>query len=95
MMSRGSNAVGWSNVKEANMQCCEVLSHQEQRLYEEMQGKKNITAGRDRAYRISATFKGKKPLIDIDRARYFTESMKQTEGQALVLRWAKALKNIS
>lgn len=77
------------------MQCCEVLSPQEQRLYEEMQGKKNILGGRDRAYKISNTFKGKKPIIDIERAKYFTESIKQTEGQALVLRWAKALKHIS
>jgi formate C-acetyltransferase len=81
--------------KEADMQCCEVLSPQEQRLYEEMQGKKNILGGRDRAYKISNTFKGKKPIIDIERAKYFTESIKQTEGQALVLRWAKALKHIS
>jgi len=35
------------------------------------------------------------PKIDIERARYFTESMKQTEGQHLTLRWAKALKNIA
>ena len=77
------------------MQCCEVLSPQEQRLYEEIQGKKSITAGRDRAYKISETFKGRKPIIDIERARYFTESIKQTEGQALVLRWAKALRHIA
>lgn len=77
------------------MQGCEVLSPQEQRLYEEMQGKKTITVGRDREYKISETFKGKKPIIDIERAKYFTESMKQTEGQALVLRWAKALKHIA
>jgi pyruvate formate-lyase/glycerol dehydratase family glycyl radical enzyme len=77
------------------MQCSEVLSPQEQRIYEEMQGKKNIMGGRDRAYKISETFKGKKPVIDIERAKYFTESIKQTEGQALVLRWAKALKHIA
>lgn len=77
------------------MQCCEVLSPQEQRLSEEMQGQKKIPAGRDRAYEILATLKGKKPVIDIERARYFTESMKQTEGQPLVLRWAKALKRIA
>jgi pyruvate-formate lyase len=95
MMNRSSNDGGLTNVKEANMQCCEVLSPQEQRLLEEMQGKKNITGGREREYKISETFKGKKPLIDIERAKYFTESMKQTEGQALVLRWAKALKHIA
>ena len=77
------------------MQCCEALSPQEQRIYEEMQGRKSIRGGRDRAYAISETFKGKKPVIDIERARYFTESIKQTEGQPLVLRWAKALKHIA
>ncbi len=77
------------------MQSCNVLSPQEQRLYEEMQGKKNILGGRDRAYKILDTFKGKKPIIDIERAKYFTESIRQTEGQALVLRWAKALKHIA
>lgn len=77
------------------MQCCEVLTPQEQRLYEEMQGKINIPGGRERAYEISAAFKGKKPSIDIERAKYFTASMRQTEGQALVLRWAKALKHIA
>ena len=77
------------------VQCCEVLSPQEQRLYDDMQGKKNVMGGRVRAYKISATFKGKKPIIDVERAKYFTESMKQTEGQPLVLRWAKALKHIA
>ncbi|MDR2646805.1 MAG: glycyl radical protein [Oscillospiraceae bacterium] len=32
-----------------------------------------------------------KPTIDIERSLYFTQSFKQTEGQALPLRWAKAL----
>lgn len=40
-------------------------------------------------------FSGQKPRIDIERARYFTESMRETEGQPLVLRWAKALKHIA
>jgi len=50
---------------------------------------------RKRAYAISETFRGKKPVIDIERAKYFTESIRQTEGEALVLRWAKALKHIA
>ena len=37
------------------------------------------------------TFKGTKSQIDIERGLYFTESFKQTEGQPLNLRWAKAL----
>ncbi|MDL2314522.1 glycyl radical protein [Desulfovibrio sp. OttesenSCG-928-C14] len=35
------------------------------------------------------------PYIDIARARYFTESMRQTEGQHLTLRWAKALLHVA
>ncbi|MHC1727252.1 MAG: pyruvate formate lyase family protein [Syntrophobacteraceae bacterium] len=35
------------------------------------------------------------PLVTLERAIYFTESFKATEGQPLVLRWAKALKNIA
>src|SRR5512136_1147957 len=35
------------------------------------------------------------PRLTLERAVYFTESFKTTEGQPLVLRWAKALKNIA
>src|SRR5512139_1806734 len=35
------------------------------------------------------------PRVALERAVYFTESFKATEGQPLVLRWAKALKNIA
>ena len=35
------------------------------------------------------------PRVTLDRAVYFTESFKTTEGQPLVLRWAKALKHIT
>jgi formate C-acetyltransferase len=41
------------------------------------------------------TFQMKRPKIDVERARYFTESMRETEGQDLTLRWAKALKKIA
>ena len=40
-------------------------------------------------------FQMQRPRIDIERAKYFTESMRQTEGEHLTLRWAKALKNIA
>ena len=36
-----------------------------------------------------------KPRVTLDRAVLFTESFKTTEGQPLVLRWAKALKHIA
>ena len=35
------------------------------------------------------------PRVTLERAIYFTESFKTTEGQPLVLRWAKALKHIA
>lgn len=74
--------------------CCEVLSPQEQRIQEEIQGV-HRTSGRERVYRILDSFSGMRPVIDVERARYFTESFKKTEGQALILRWAKALKHIA
>ena len=33
----------------------------------------------------------KKPVIDVERGLYFTQSFRETEGQPLILRWAKAL----
>ena len=78
------------------MECCDVLSPHETRLQEEMQGRTaKYEKGRERVFRIMKGFQMQRPKIDIERARYFTESMKQTEGQHLTLRWAKALKNIA
>jgi formate C-acetyltransferase len=70
--------------------CC-TLSPQEDRLINKVDTRK----GRERVYGILDTFHMTVPSIDIERARYFTESMKTTEGQVLVLRWAKALKNVA
>jgi formate C-acetyltransferase len=42
-----------------------------------------------------ASFKDQTPVIAIERAVFFTKSMRQTEGQPLTLSWAKALKNIA
>lgn len=66
-----------------------ILSPQENRIFHKL----DTRQGRERIYGIMDTFHMTVPSIDIQRARYFTESMKQTEGQTLVLRWAKALKN--
>lgn len=68
-----------------------MLSPQEERIVE----KKDTRAGRERVYNILDRFLFQVPIIDIERARYFTESMKQTEGQLLTLRWAKALKHVA
>ncbi|BBB91135.1 MAG TPA: pyruvate formate lyase family protein [Methylomusa anaerophila] len=71
-----------------------LLSPQEQRLEDERQGR-HQAAGRPRPYAIFNAIKGTKPIIDIERAKYFTASFKTTEGQPLILRWAKALKHIA
>ena len=36
-----------------------------------------------------------RPWLSLERAVLFTESMRATEGEALVLRWAKALKHLA
>lgn len=62
-----------------------VLSPQEKRI------KNSYVSSDKRAGKLLAGFQGTRPVIDIERGRYFTESFKETEGQPLVLRWAKAL----
>ena len=73
---------------------CAVLSPQEYRLQEEQAGR-DIYTGRMRPYKILKSIQKLRPIIDVERARYFTESMKQTEGQMLILRWAKAMHHIA
>jgi formate C-acetyltransferase len=51
--------------------------------------------GRERVYTILEANQFSIPVVDIERALYFTQSMKETEGDLLTLRWAKALKNIA
>ena len=77
-------------------ECCEAYSSHEQRLQDKFEGKEDkYRASHTRVFTILESFDGVKPSIDVERAKYFTQSMAQTEGQALVLRWAKALKHIS
>ena len=60
-------------------QCC-CLSPQEERL----QGTKKVNRqGRERVYKILDRIQFTVPHVDIERARYFTESMRQTEGELL------------
>ena len=76
------------------MPCC--VSPHEQRLLDKIEGKEDIyRASHSRVFKILDTFDGKRPIIDVERAQYFTESMKQTEGEMLCLRWAKAMKHIA
>ncbi len=74
-------------------ECC-VLSPHEQRVLEEQQGIQSYV-GRERVFTILNSFKGTRPTIDVQRGALFTESMRQTEGEHLTLRWAKALKHIA
>lgn len=75
---------------------CECLSPQELRVKDRIDGKVDrFRKTHERSFRMLERFDGKKPVIDIERALYFTQSMKETEGQPLVLRWAKALRKIA
>lgn len=71
-----------------------VLSPQEERLYGGEPGQKTDFK-RKRPYRLFQSIQDEKPKIDIQRAKYFTESFKTTEGQPLILRWARALQHIA
>lgn len=68
-----------------------LLSPQEERL-EKNNGRVQLT-GREK--RIYDSFQNSKSVVDVQRAKYFTESFRETEGLALSLRWAKALYNIA
>jgi len=70
--------------------CC--LSPQEERVAD---AAKINRRGRERVYKILERNQFTIPYVDIERALYFTRSMKQTEGELLTLRWAKALKHVA
>ena len=75
---------------------CDCISPQEQRLIDQIEGKEDqFRATHSRVFKLVERFDGQKPRIDIERALYFTQSMRETEGQPLVLRWAKALLHIA
>ena len=50
-----------------------VLSPHEQRIKAEQQGVKDVR-GRERVYKILNSYQATCPTIDIERAKYFTES---------------------
>lgn len=72
-------------------QTARCLSPQEERI----EKKTMDHTGRERVYTILDRIQFTVPHVDIERARYFTESMRRTEGELLTLRWAKALKNVA
>ena len=78
------------------LECCEALSPHEQRLQDRMEGKVDrFRENHSRVFTILESFEGLRPIIDVERALYFTKSMEQTEGEALVLRWAKAMYHVA
>lgn len=75
---------------------CDCRSLQEERLQDKIEGREDrFRASHERVFRMLERFENQKPRIDIERALYFTESMKETEGEMLCLRWAKALRHIA
>ncbi|MFC2662927.1 MAG: pyruvate formate lyase family protein, partial [Eubacterium sp.] len=64
-----------------------IYSAQEKRI---LFGRKSPVP--ERVQRMIQRVRGTKPQIDIERGLYFTRSFKKTEGQPLILRWAKALR---
>ncbi len=73
-----------------------VLSLQEERMANPGLGiDAEMRKGRERVYKILEDSHLIKPHINIERALYFTRSMKETEGEMLVLRWAKAMKHVA
>ncbi len=75
---------------------CSCRSPQEERIKNQIAGNENaFRHTHERVFRLLERFEGQKPRIDIERALYFTQSMKETEGQPLVLRWGKALMHIA
>ena len=72
-----------------------VLTPHEQYIRNIADGKNANEEGRERVFKILHRIQNLKPVIDAERAKYFTESMVATEGEHLTLRWAKALMNIA
>lgn len=74
----------------------EFLSPHEQRVLDRIAGRPDRFRGSHaRAFAILEGFEGTRPTIDVERALYFTRSFRETEGQPLVLRWARALRHIA
>jgi formate C-acetyltransferase len=72
---------------ESIMKQTTVLSRQEQRLNGEAREEK----APNRQLSLLQQSQAAKPVIDVERGLYFTQSFRLTEGQPLIVRWAKAL----
>lgn len=79
-----------------SLECCETLTAHERRVQDRIEGREDrFRRSHARVFDILDGFEGTRPSIDVERALYFTRSFHQTEGQPLVLRWAKALAEIA
>ena len=68
-----------------------VLSPQEQRIRNRAELGTGQSAHHTRANDIFTRIRGVKPHVDIERGALFTESFARTEGEPIIVRWAKAL----
>ncbi len=77
-------------------ECCGVLTPQEERIAEGRTVDLDaLPESRKRSHKYLETFSNSVPVACADRARLMTESFKQTAGEPLVLRWAKAMMHIA
>ncbi len=72
--------------------CCPVLTPQEDYIINGVEIKRK---GRERTLKINDLIRKEPIRMNIERAVLFTQSMKETEGENLSLRWAKALLHIA
>lgn len=75
----------------------QCLSSQEARIENNIDDyltTKEARLKRGRINRMLMGIRRESPRITVDRARLLTESFKTTEGQPVVIRWARALENI-
>lgn len=68
-----------------------TLSPQEERIEAQSASLPSPLTHYTRANDILTRIRAQRPHVDIERGALFTESFRETQGQPLVLRWAKAL----
>jgi formate C-acetyltransferase len=74
-----------------------VLSPQERRIEkreEESLTTERAKIARARVNKMLKGFRDQPPRVAVERASLMVESLKETEGLPIVLRWAKALENV-
>jgi formate C-acetyltransferase len=74
-----------------------VLTPQEERVLKQSDGEagEESHVKRARVKRLLEGFRDKPPRVAVDRARFFTESFKETDYMPIVIRWALAEANVA